>query len=266
MSRTKAGAKRLIASASTLVRWLSPPCCLLCKKIHDRPQAICRDCEIQLPRNSRACRQCGIPLDTTTPNMSHRQVLWEHCIGCHRQPPLFQQTLAPFLMHANMRELIHLWKFQGQSRLTPLLGALFVSAVGSEHLKALPESTVLVPVPTYWHRQVIRGYDHTWMLAQAVRWQLPEKLRIKPWLHNTRYLKPQHRLNRRTRINRGSNRFVASRDMAGQHIILIDDVMTTGATAGSAATACDAAGALSTAVWCLARTPLPEAKPTDTLR
>ena len=168
-------------------------------------------------------------------------------------------------MQTGMRELIQLWKFRGQSQLTPLLAALFESAAPFEYPRSIPESAVLVPVPTQWRRQIRRGFDHTWLLAEALRRQLPDKYKIKPWLQNTRYQTPQHQLNRRTRIERGADRFVVHRDVAGRHIILIDDVMTTGSTARSAAAICTKGGAESISVWCLART-LPEAKTTDALR
>jgi ComF family protein len=165
-----------------------------------------------------------------------------------------------------MRELIHLWKFQGQSRLTPLLAALFAAAVPLERMEPTPESPVLVPVPTQWHRQIFRGFDHTWLLTEALRRQLPRKHEIKPWLRNARYFKPQHRLNRRNRLQGAKGRFVVHPGVTDRHVILIDDVMTTGTTARAAANACAAGGARSIAIWCLARTPAPEGKPAGALR
>lgn len=266
MTRAGEGARGLLASARKLAQWLSPPCCLLCRESHHRQQAICIACEEALPRNSSACEQCGLPLVAGINPLPAKARIWACCVNCQHRPPRFQKTLAPFLMQMGMRDLIHLWKFQGQSQLTPLLAALFASAVPAERLQAAPPSAVLIPVPTQRYRQIIRGFDHTWLLAQALRWQVLSQHEIKRWLENTRYRKPQHRLNRRTRIQGGHARFVAHPSVAGRHIILIDDVMTTGATARSAAAACAAAGAESITVWCLARTPRPEEKGTDAVR
>ena len=258
--------RRLIGGTSKLLQSLSPPRCLLCKENHDRPHAICANCEGLLPRNSRACCQCGLPLGAAVPAGARQIEPSEHCGACRRGPPRFQHTLAPFLMQAGMQELIHLWKFQGQSHLTSLLAVLFTSAIAPRTVRQIPRSAVLVPIPTQWHRQIVRGFDHTWLLAQALRWHLPGDNKINPWLRNTGFLKPQHRLDRRDRMKRGRDRFSAHPNAAGEHIILIDDVMTTGATARSAAAAFAAVGAQSITMWCLARTPAPEDKRTDTLR
>jgi ComF family protein len=263
--RIYARVSQLLTGTSKLVRWLSPPCCLICKEVHGGQRAICLLCEMKLPQNTLSCRQCGLPLSTKIRRPSTQGPPSERCIACYRHPPHFSQTLAPFLMQTGMRELIQLWKFRGQSQLTPLLAALFELAAPFEYTQSLPESAVLVPVPTQWRRQIRRGFDHTWLLAEALRWQLPDKYEVKPWLQNTRYQTPQHQLNRRTRIQRGADRFVVHRGVAGRHIILIDDVMTTGSTVRSAAAACAKGGAESISVWCLARTP-PEDKTTDALR
>jgi ComF family protein len=255
-----------LTSTANLVHWLNPPCCLLCEQIHNLRQAICLHCEQALPRNELACDQCGLPLGAETHLPPRHTLRSDGCNNCLHQPPYFRQTLAPFLMGGRMRDLIHLWKFQGQSQLTPQLVALFASAVSHERLQSIPESAVLVPVPTQWYRQAHRGFDHTWLLATALQWQLRNKPEVQYWLRNTRYRKPQHQRNRRTRMQASTHRFVAHSRVAGRHIILIDDVMTTGATARAAATSCAEGGARSITVWCLARTPLAENNVTDALR
>ena len=258
--------KRLLAGTASLVHWLNPPCCLLCEATHERRQPICLRCELALPRNRLACHQCRLPLAAEAHRTSQPKPLSDRCVNCLRSPPRFHQSLAPFLMQSEMRKLIHLWKFQGQPQLTPLLAALFASAAPEEYLRSTPESAVLVPVPTQWYRQVRRGFDHTWLLATALQRQRDSKSEIKHWLRNTRYQRPQHRLNRRSRAHGGAHRFAAHSDVADRHIILIDDVMTTGSTARSAAAACNEEGARSVALWCLARTPAPEIKAPDALR
>ena len=91
---------------------------------------------------------------------------------------------APYLMRTGMRDLIHLWKFQNRRQLTGLLTELLLRllpAVPTESL-TYPEAaahTVLVPIPTQWRRQVRRGFDHTWLLANAIqpRWVQPAVVR-----------------------------------------------------------------------------------------
>ena len=77
-------------------------------------------------------------------------------------------------MRTGIRDLIHLWKFQNRPQLSSLVADLLVNDLpqAAKDLGA-PESTasqrLLVPIPTQWHRQVSRGFDHTWFMAQAIR-------------------------------------------------------------------------------------------------
>ncbi|MDG1931895.1 MAG: phosphoribosyltransferase family protein [Luminiphilus sp.] len=102
-----------------------------------------------------------------------------------------------------------------------------------------------------------RGFDHTWVLAHALKSQHYPSLMVRPWLRNRGPRKAQHLLDRATRWQDATDRFTADSKLAGHRVILVDDVMTTGATARAAARVCGEAGAQSVEVWCLARTPAP---------
>ena len=77
-------------------------------------------------------------------------------------------------MRTGIWDLIQLWKFQNRPQLSSLVADLPVNDLpqAAKELGA-PENTasqrVLVPIPTQWRRQVSRGFDHTWLLAQAIR-------------------------------------------------------------------------------------------------
>lgn len=250
-----------------VTRWLAPASCLLCRCQHNRARAICADCEAAFSRNHRACQRCALPLQTETRSglsqsgsgASADRYLCRHCL---RQPPPFASAHAPYLMRTGIRDLIHLWKFQNRPQLTRLLAELLLSGPRTDLTERLttPTSaahTVVIPIPTQWRRQVRRGFDHTWLLANAIRSQWIQPAVVRPWLKNRRYRPAQHRLNKKNRLADTQDRFVAHPSIADQKVVLIDDVMTTGATARAAARACAEAGAHSVAVWCLARTPAP---------
>ena len=262
-----------------LVQSLSPPYCILCQQTHNRPRPMCLTCQEALPRNQSACRRCASPLPqnsarcdhgSSTPsawgNMSRLMegtTAWlpssgsPTCHHCRHTSPTFEETQAPYLMRGGIKELIHMWKFQHRPHLTPLLASLFVeSAAHRINLSNMRHAT-LVPVPTQWDRRLRRGFDHTWLLAQALKQRALISNGVKSWLKTRQRRMPQHRLSRQERLLNADSPFIASHKIQGRDVIVIDDVITTGATASAAARACIEAGAQSVKVWCVAKTPAP---------
>jgi ComF family protein len=258
------------------IRWLAPAYCLLCKQPHHRAKPICNACEAGFSLNSVACAQCALPLsegletsDALTHLVSQKSFRMSSaqplaCLTCSRRPPDFDNTLAPFLMRTGFRTLIHLWKFQNRPQLTRLLAQLFLDAMARHNAIAppaiaeqTPRSTpvLLVPIPTQWERQIRRGFDHTWLLAHALHTLWHGASAVSSALRNQQPRKAQHRMSRNARWAHSETRFSARSAVCNRQIVLIDDVMTTGATARAAATACRVAGAQAVTVWCLARTP-----------
>ena len=232
------------------IQWLAPAVCVLCRQTHRSTEAICDGCDQRLPRNQAPCPRCALPsagmTSTTTLN---------RCTHCQQHRFYFGETHAPFLMQGGIRDLIHLWKFHHQPQLSPLLASLFIREAFTP--ADLPRSLVLIPIPTQWRRQLQRGFDHTRVLAQAISATYPHSLTVKPWLRHTRSGATQHRLNRLARWRNQHERFAVNERVQGRCVVLLDDVMTTGATVNAAAAACLKAGAKQVTVWCLARTPEP---------
>ena len=232
------------------IQWLAPAVCVLCRQTHASTKAICGDCAQRLPRNQTPCPRCALP----SPGR-HSTTILNQCTHCQQRRFYFTQSHAPFLMQAGVRDLINIWKFQPQPQLSPLLASLFIRAICPT-----PPSTsslLLVPIPTQWRRQMQRGFDHTRVLAQAIAATYPHSLTVKPWLRHTRSGATQHRLNRSARWHNQHERFAVNARIQGCQVVLLDDVMTTGATVNAAAAACLKAGAKQVKVWCFARTPEP---------
>ena len=232
------------------IQWLAPAVCVLCRQTHPSTEAICDDCDQRLPRNQAPCPRCALPSAGRTSTTTLK-----YCTDCQQHRFYFAKTHAPFLMQAGVRDLIHLWKFQHQPQLSPLLASLFIRAMSPT--PPSPSPLLLVPIPTQWRRQLQRGFDHTRVLAQAIAATYPHSLTVKPWLRHTRSGATQHRLNRSARWHNQHERFAVNARIQGCQVVLLDDVMTTGATVNAAAAACLKAGAKQVKVWCFARTPEP---------
>ena len=232
------------------IQWLAPAVCVLCRQTHPSTEAICDDCDRRLTRNQAPCPRCALPSAGRTSTTTLK-----YCTDCQQHRFYFAKTHAPFLMQAGVRDLIHLWKFQHQPQLSPLLASLFIRAMSPT--PPSPSPLLLVPIPTQWRRQLQRGFDHTRVLAQAIAATYPHSLTVKPWLRHTRSGATQHRLNRSARWHNQHERFAVNARIQGCQVVLLDDVMTTGATVNAAAAACLKAGAKQVKVWCFARTPEP---------
>lgn len=225
--------------------------CLICDETTDSPMAVCNLCELELPWLLEQCDVCALPLP-----MSGLV-----CGQCQKSPRAFKQVVAPWSYSFPVDSLISRFKHQGQWPLGHLLANLL-----GQHLQDRFENTpltrpdCLLPVPMAGKRLRQRGYNQAVMLA---RW-LGKDLNVP--VNEHLLLRPQEtvaqqELDARTRQRNLLNAFALAADtqVAGRHLALVDDVLTTGATAHSLARLLMHAGARQVDVYCLARTPKPGA-------
>jgi ComF family protein len=165
----------------------------------------------------------------------------------------FDRALALGPYHGDIQKLCLRLKHESNAWLAPWLGDLFVEA-RRDVLSELPRDAWIVPVPLHWWRRWHRGYNQAEALARGLarRLDLPMRQplrRIVP----TELLAHKGRTER-AEVMRGV--FVArpSRQLAGRTVLLVDDVLTTGATCGAAARALKKAGAARVVVVVIART------------
>ena len=216
---------------------------------------ICHLCWAEIPASGpgpAGCARCGDLLDT-----ADRQ----HCRACALAEPAFEKAVFYGIYHGRMRELIHALKYE---RLTPAarpMGRMLATAIAQLHGPA-PAEMLVVPVPLHRRRAAARGFNQTRLLARhalaALRRTHPGwKLSLAPraLLVRTRNTESQAGLSpRQRRINlRRAFRVTAPETIAGRHILVVDDILTTGATARAAALALKRAGAASVWIATLAR-------------
>ena len=220
--------------------WL-PRVCRLCAREMERDLDLCAPCERSLPWNESPCPRCGLPQPTA---------LTGPCADCIAKPPPFAATVAPLLFEGPVRQWIHAAKRSGGLGEAKLLSGLL--ARGIERAGApLPES--LVPVPLTTARLFRRGHNQAVLLAAPLARRFGLAI-YRTGARRSGGTKTQRGQSRRDRALSVRGTFRASRPFEG-HLAVVDDVVTTGATAGELASTLLAAGAERVDVWTVARVP-----------
>ena len=148
-----------------------------------------------------------------------------------------------------LRELIHLFKYGKVATLAHPLSSLLAAALPRDE-----RIDVIVPVPLYWWRQWRRGFNQSELLGRALSRRIGAPLIAG--LRRNRSTAPQEGLSNTARRRNVTGAFSARRgalDFGGKHVLLIDDVMTTGSTASACALALKRAGAARVALLTVAR-------------
>jgi ComF family protein len=171
------------------------------------------------------------------------------CAVCRENLVNFDAAYSFGAYEGELRKLIHLFKYGKVESLADPLSRFLLQAIPLE-----AQFDLVIAMPMHWRKQWERGFNQARLLAEPVakRYGLPLTGRH---LRRTRYTKPQAGLNEAQRRNNLKNSFRVNRQeqVAGQRVLLIDDVFTTGATLRAAAEVLKAAGALHVSALTLAR-------------
>ena len=203
---------------------------------------ICMACIADLPHNRHACPRCALPL----PKAAVAETL---CADCQARPPAFDRAIAPMIYRRPVDDLIAGLKYHSRLPLGRDLAKLMATAVAQQ--QTLPQ--LLLPIPMHRRGLWRRGFNQAGELARAVSTALEI-----PWSTGVlrRHGEQGHQrgLRRRHRISNIKGTFSCKTGIPA-HVALIDDVITTGATAEEASKALRRAGAIRIEVWAVARTP-----------
>ncbi|MGE6149786.1 ComF family protein [Aeromonas media] len=235
--------KRLLAKASPILGsrsdWLG--LCLLCRQPCDDQPLLCSWCQQSLHQPCRKCRLCATPLPE---QHTGNELL---CGRCQRRPPPWERLQVIGDYQPPYSLLIPRLKYSGQILLAPLLAQLLV-----DHLEGDDPPEVIIPVPLHWWRQWWRGFNQAEEIGTALGeltgipcdTRLLRRVRATP--QQTRHSAGQRRRNLRGAFQIAPHHY--------RHVALLDDVVTTGATAGQLSRLLHESGITRVEVWAICRT------------
>ncbi len=222
---------------------LFPGRCLLCLGATHTAEDICHDCRDELPWLTQPCARCALPLANASDETP------AFCGNCLRSSPRFDQCLAAWEYAYPVDQLISRFKYQGQRLAGELLARLSL-----ERFVSASPPDLLLAVPMHWRRYWRRGFNQADIIA--LHWSKALDIPMLAGVHRQSYQPPQRGLSATQRQRNLSAAFRATEnvDLRHKHVVIVDDVVTTGATANSLAAILRMAGAERVSVWCLART------------
>ena len=237
--------------------------CLLCGGAADIEYnlALCKACRNDLPVLGETCQQCANPLEnrlerlealSNSPGLLQTRL----CGQCLQQRPYFDHSIAFFPYLAPFDHLVQAAKFRGKLATAHLCGQLLAEPVSLSLASLSDCPDALLAVPLHRSRQHERGYNQALEIARPVARQTGLPI-LRGVASRVKAAPPQSSLSLKQRRKNVHNAFKIQGSVANQHIAIIDDVMTSGATVNALAKALKQAGARRVSVWCFCRADAP---------
>lgn len=237
---------RAIHCLGAMLRLRPPGPCLLCRRWQMQP--VCTACMQRWRPTVPRCARCASPWTPALPHLP--------CPHCEDPSPEFDRAITALDYVPPWQHLIGQFKFGQWPALGAPLAMMLVQAVQQRPHRV----DLVLPVPVSTQRLQERGYNQAWVLARraAKALNLPARPDVLGRVTQHARLKDLDLAERRKAI-RGAFALMpgGAQAVAGRHVALVDDVLTTGATLDEASLVLREAGARGVSVWVLARTPPP---------
>ncbi|MBT8103971.1 MAG: ComF family protein [Gammaproteobacteria bacterium] len=220
---------------------IMPLRCVFCgTRLRQTEGRICGGCNRDLPWIGNACARCAEPVAVELPSAVH-------CAACQKREPLVEMTVTPLLYEFPVDAGLKALKFGRRLYYAPAFGELLLA-----QMPRLPRDLdALLPVPLHWRRQAFRGFNQAVELCKplARRHGLPI-IRSVVRRRATPYQSGLTAVLRRKNLRRA---FVARNRLLFRHVLIVDDVVTTGETTRQLAATLIESGVRKVSVLAVAR-------------
>ncbi|NKB19175.1 MAG: ComF family protein [Alphaproteobacteria bacterium] len=225
---------------------LLPRRCISCGTVVEGEGALCAACWPEIRFLSRPhCEACGFPFD------------FDHgvdalCAACFKEPPLFDRARAVFRYDDASRQALLAFKHSDRTDVAPAFAGMMVQAGG----ELLADADLIVPVPLHRWRLISRRYNQSALLALALS-KTTSVPAVPDLLERTRATPSQGGLGAKARERNVAGVFSVrpgrTTHLSERRVLLVDDVLTTGATVSACTKALLRGGARAVDVLTLAR-------------
>jgi len=246
---------RLNKAASSAKRWLDaalafcyPEICQVCGKSRATPEQcfVCEKCSARLRRvQDPFCRRCGLPSQGAITTSYE-------CANCQELRLSFSSARAAIIANDVALDLIHKFKYQRGAWFEPLLAGLLIESARTE--LAAGGWSCIVPIPLHPTKQREREFNQAERIARRLGAATGLPVRTDR-LRRVLPTRTQTLLSRQERMENVRHAFAAdgAEGLDGDRVVLVDDVLTTGATADACSRVLLKAGAAEVCVWTVAR-------------
>lgn len=237
--------------AQQFLNFLLPPACVACGSIVSSEKGLCAECWGKVDFIEQPiCAQCGRPFEFDPGDTLS-------CAACLKKPPLYQRARSAVVYGEASRQFILSYKHGDRLDMVPS----FVTWLERAGKSLINDADFIAPVPLHWARFLSRRFNQSAELARAIS-HVSDCVYTPQLLRRKKRTLSQAGLNARERARNVRGAFVVKPDnvqkIAGKRVLLIDDVLTTGATLNACAGVLLWAGASAVDVLTLARVVRPE--------
>ena len=236
---------------------LLPGSCSLCRSsLKASNGALCHHCVAELPHLTSHCQRCSVPLASNS-----------LCGSCQRRPPTYHRCISAFHYQSPVDNIILRLKNDPYTPEIKQLCAALAGCIAKSYQQAqLPCPETIIPLPLHWLKMTRRGFNQSQIISGLLADHLDHQHNINIEIRNDICQRivmgtDQHLLSAKRRLTSIKNAFaigpeflLGTKNLAGLSVAVVDDVVTTGATANSIATALLRAGAAQVDIWSIART------------